>query len=175
MGVAGAYADEMPGCQMSDGSAGMTGSAGAGGRGGASGGISGSGGRGGSSAAAGGAGATASAATFSDVYNLMLCSGCGLCHGGSANLALNSTKSEVYEALVGSDPQGTPAATAAETGMCTGQRRVMPGMPDQSLLYVKVAGTQTCGTVMPPGDAPTFTAAQLDMMRSWIAAGAKKN
>jgi hypothetical protein len=179
-GVAGMYADEYPICDMSNGSAGMTGSAGAsaggggsGGSGGSSGGRSG-GGSGGSSGGAGGTGPTSSPATFSEVYTIINCNGCKLCHGGSANLSFTDGKSATYEGLVGSDPLGKPAATAAEGGMCAGQRRVVPGMPDQSMLLAKVAGTQTCGTPMPPSGA-TFTATQLERIRSWIVAGAKKN
>jgi hypothetical protein len=182
MGVAGTYADENPICEMSNGSAGMTGSAGAAagagaGAGGRSGGGSGgrSGGGSGGSSGAGGTGATSNPATFSDVYSIIHCGGCTLCHGGQANLSFTDGKSAAYEALVGSDPLGKPAATATEGGgMCAGQRRVVPGMPDQSLLLAKVAGTQTCGTPMPPSGA-TFTATQLERIRSWIVAGAKKN
>ena len=173
MGVAGMYADEFPTCEMSNGSAGMTGSAGAAAGAGAGAGGRSGGGSGGSRGA-GGTGATSTPAPFSEVYTIINCNGCGLCHGGQGGLTFTGGKSEVYEGLVGSDPMGKPAGTVAEGGLCTGQRRVVPGMPEQSVLLAKVAGTQMCGAAMPPTGA-TFTAAQVERIRSWIAAGAKKN
>jgi hypothetical protein len=185
-GVGGTYAEEFPTCDealanggmMSSGGGGSAGSTGAAGSGTAGRGSAGAGsaGRGGAGGGGGGSGATsANAATFSEVFNLLQCRQCGLCHGGAAGLSFTTSKSEAYETLVGSDLMGKPAGTATEGGMCAGQKRVVPGMPEQSLLFVKIAGTQKCGTIMPPSPAPALNAGEVERVRSWIAAGAKKN
>jgi hypothetical protein len=67
-----------------------------------------------------------------------------------------------------------------------GQQFVVPGDPAKSYLMVKLEGKQadlaakcagsaypTCGVAMPPDNA--LSAAQLDTIRKWIAAGAKDN
>ena len=59
--------------------------------------------------------------------------------------------------------------------------RVVPGSPEQSLLYLKVSGTAAaagCASpscnpqVMPPSGGITLKAAELDTIRRWIADGA---
>lgn len=182
MGVAGMYADEFPACppmMMATGGGGSGGSGGAAGGGSSAagkGGSSGGGAGGASGGAAGMMGSSGPAATFSDVYLLIKCNGCVLCHGAAAGLIVSGSKSELYEALVGADPAGKPTGTATEGGMCAGQRRVVPGNADQSVLYAKVAGKQMCGTPMPPpGAGMMWTPAQVEQIRSWIMAGAKKN
>ncbi len=59
--------------------------------------------------------------------------------------------------------------------------RVTPGAPEQSWLYLKASGgstTASCSAaecnlqVMPPVGEVTLSAAELDTLRSWIAAGA---
>jgi hypothetical protein len=52
------------------------------------------------------------------------------------------------------------------SGTCDGWIRVIPGAPDESLLYTKVAGPAPCGNLMPPpGGLPPEQAACL---RTWI-------
>jgi hypothetical protein len=59
-------------------------------------------------------------------------------------------------------------------------RRIVPNAPEQSWLYLKVAGLAatagcvgTCNTqVMPPAGQVTLTQAQLGIIRQWIASGA---
>jgi hypothetical protein len=51
------------------------------------------------------------------------------------------------------------------------QMLVMPGKPESSLFYLKLTGTPPCGVRMPNG-GNAFTEAQLEMVRSWISAGA---
>jgi hypothetical protein len=54
----------------------------------------------------------------------------------------------------------------APSGTCDGWVRVVPGSPDESLLYTKLGAPAPCGTVMPPtGELP---AAQLECVRTWI-------
>ena len=51
---------------------------------------------------------------------------------------------------------------------------VEPGKPDESLMLQKLSPNPPCGNRMPVGGNP-FTDAQLEMIRSWIAAGAKND
>ncbi len=88
---------------------------------------------------------------------------CVSCHGSSGGLNLaNATTSRTN--LVN---------RAAAGGACsTGMRvRVVPGNPTMSLLYQKITNTQTCGASM-PRNAALLPAADQNVIRSWIAAGA---
>ena len=61
-------------------------------------------------------------------------------------------------------------------------KRIVPGQPDQSWLYKKIAGTTTGCTPtsagqcitgpMPPDVSPTVSAADLAVVRQWIMDGA---
>jgi len=103
--------------------------------------------------------------TFKAVHDVLTtrCGG-GLCHGGSnAGWVLRGTVSATYSELVG------PASSA-----CTGLKRVEPGKPELSSLYLKVRGSfaGVCtGKPMPTGS--TLKAAHVELIRSWIADGAK--
>jgi hypothetical protein len=158
------------------------------GAGGGGGGSAPAGGTGGGSAPAGGAAAGGSGGapgaaggptgTFSQVYESMKCGCSTFCHGGVAGFNLNLSKSEIYEALVGPDKLGGATGDMASGGMCIGMKRVVPGKPEASILYLKLANMSPCGASMPPPntpDGPPFTAGQLETVRSWIAAGAPKN
>jgi hypothetical protein len=66
--------------------------------------------------------------------------------------------------LATSDLEGE--LVGAASGTCDGWIRVVPGAPDESLLYLKVAGPAPCGTLMPaPNGLPPEQAA---CIRSWI-------
>lgn len=54
----------------------------------------------------------------------------------------------------------------APSGTCDGWIRVVPGAPDESLLYLKIAGPVPCGTLMPPPAG--LPAEQVACVRSWI-------
>jgi len=73
-----------------------------------------------------------------------------------------TTRAETYAALM----DRTSVSTA-----CAGRTVVIPGDPDNSLLVLKVAGQPPCGNRMPLG-GQVLDAAQIQMIRSWIAAGA---
>lgn len=55
--------------------------------------------------------------------------------------------------------------------------RVLPGDPDASFLYAKVASTHDCGDRMPnaafPFSFPPLPPDEVETIRSWIAAGAR--
>jgi hypothetical protein len=56
-----------------------------------------------------------------------------------------------------------------------GRKRVVPGMPEMSVIVQKVDSTlaaMRCGGAMPQGRDP-LTATEIKLLRDWIAAGAK--
>jgi hypothetical protein len=98
----------------------------------------------------------------SDVYPLFQSARCTSCHGSPGSASLNLTEAVAYANLVN--------RTASE---CTPLRLlVAASAPQSSYLLDKLLGTNLCsGVRMPRGGTP-FTQAQLDTVRSWIAAGA---
>jgi hypothetical protein len=98
---------------------------------------------------------------------------CNYCHNRPPNdlsdgkLDMGETQDVAWAALVG------PSSVSAKCGG-TGDKLVVPGAPASSLLYLKLQATVPCGDRMPQGGTP-LTAAQLELVRSWIAAGAKND
>jgi hypothetical protein len=150
------------------------------GSGGAPGGGSGAAGVGGGGASGVGAGGIGSGSTFTRVWSEVLSAkGCAgeFCHGaGTGSLSLND-KADAYRNLVGVPAQG-PACGPS------GQLRVSPGKPEESLLLDKIAKeVPSCGDPMPigvrfdpnclsPSPAVCTTAGEIELVRAWIAAGA---
>jgi mono/diheme cytochrome c family protein len=66
-------------------------------------------------------------------------------------------------------------ASSYETVMTSGDNApvVVPGDPDESLLAQKLLGTQTQGTIMPPGGK--LSESEIQIILDWIAAGALDN
>lgn len=90
------------------------------------------------------------------------------CHGVESQVALlNLAPGAAHGALVG---------VVSAAGACHTFVRVRPGLPDQSYLIWKLAGSGAClaGGRMPK-DAPALSAAELTSIRTWIAEGAKPN
>jgi len=89
---------------------------------------------------------------------------CTSCHTGSfPSGGLNLTAGKSFSNLV-----NVPAVA------CSPLKRVLPDVPDDSVLYRKLAGT-SCGSRMPLND-PTLTDREPGLLlkvRSWILAGAK--
>jgi hypothetical protein len=108
------------------------------------------------------------AATFDEVYATVLNTTCnnGYCHGNTAGgWSVKEDKDATYAELVG-----------PTSSQCTGLKRVAAGEPEKSALYLKLRGgfTGVCkGNKMPPSGG-AVSAAQLEAVRSWIAAGAKR-
>jgi hypothetical protein len=96
--------------------------------------------------------------------------GCGSCHGAAASPSLNgglgglSSKEATHTALVGK---------MSSSAMCTGKPYVTAGDPEGSLLYQKVAAAPMCGMRMPPGGM--LQAADVELLKGWIMAGAKND
>jgi hypothetical protein len=114
----------------------------------------------------------AGTATFSEIYSQIFPQQtkgqCSFCHGLPPNeksnglLSTGGDRGAAYQALV------NQTSTSAK---CGGKSYVIPGRPDESLLLLKLT-TPGCGDRMPLGGDP-LTSAQLEMVRSWIAAGAQ--
>ncbi len=112
------------------------------------------------------------AAKFSEIYAMAFPSmtnpRCDFCHSmpasdvGNGKLHMGMDQMTAYTALVGK---------VSVSAYCMGRTLVDPGHPETSLFYLKLSPTPPCGVRMPNGGTP-FTDAQLEMVRSWIAAGA---
>lgn len=104
--------------------------------------------------------------TYSAIYDEILDpKGCTAdrCHGG-LGIEL-SEKDAGYESLL----------HGAGTMGCDGKKFVVPGKPDESLLYQKVADEKpVCGARMPLSLEP-LDAKELKQIRTWIEDGAKDN
>ena len=152
---------------MAAGTGGMGGMAA--GTGGMTGGTGGSGGMGGMPAPL--------APTFTNIVDNIL-PGCAgpTCHSSVAggNLMLQGDKMAVYTALVGTDAMGVNLPPDPTKMNCKdlGLKRVNPGMPEMSVLYLKVqtAMNPPCGLRMPTGGM--LPPDKVELIRAWIAAGA---
>jgi hypothetical protein len=115
----------------------------------------------------------APAATFTEIHTTLFPQAtpakCDFCHGQPA--------SQVSNGLLNMGSDDRDAAYAAIIGQtstsrdCAGQPYVVPGDPEASLFYVKLLDDPGCGERMPLGGG-NLPADQIEMVRSWIAAGA---
>ena len=116
--------------------------------------------------------APAAPGTFSEIYPLIYPqetkAQCNFCHGlppnekSNGNLSMGLDKAAAYAALMDS------SSTSAK---CQGHKHIVPGHPEESLLFLKVTNPP-CGDPMPLGGSP-LTTEQIELIRSWIADGAK--
>jgi hypothetical protein len=104
-------------------------------------------------------------ATFTNIFTDIIMNDCVGCHmAGPAGLFMMSgMQTAAYNNLVN-----------MPSGQCAGVTRVVPGSSAMSLLYQKVAGTQTCGVRMPAG-GPYLCGPQISLFQSWIDNGATNN
>ncbi len=86
-------------------------------------------------------------------------SNCISCHPSSGNLNLTSGNS--YNQLVNINASGYSA------------KRVVPNEPENSVLYKKIDGSGTYGSNMPLGGS--LSTNQVNLIKQWIAQGAKNN
>ncbi len=114
---------------------------------------------GGSSEAPAAISCPASTAEMQATLLAVRCAGAG-CHGkDSPALGLDLVSPGLEARLLGAPSIG-----------CRGERLVLPGQPDQSELFRKVAAeTPECGTRMPVG-LSAFSDGEIDCLRRWIAA-----
>ncbi len=163
-GAAGAGAGGRGGAGGAGGAAG----AGAGGAGGA-----GAGGRGGAGGAGGAAGAGAGGAggmpagdvTFTEIYEDLFEMDCNGCHGPGEGGLMTNTVDAAYQNIVN-----------AESESCAGKNRVTPGDANASVLYLAIARTSADGCNPPdmPSGGAKWAQEDIDRLRDWIEAGAKK-
>ncbi len=106
------------------------------------------------------------AISWIEIYDQVLVPNeCVKCHGKAAELDLSLEHG--HENLVG---------VAAKGGKCasTAMQRVVPGDPGASLLLDKLMDMPLCGARMPVSPRALVTQQQLELVRAWIAQGAKK-
>lgn len=108
-----------------------------------------------------------SAPTLADVQDQIFSQSCALsgCHlGEDAPFGLDLSQGEAYANTVGVASREVPELL-----------RIEPGAPDASYLVKKVQGDpDIVGQQMPLGGTP-LSAAQIDLLREWIADGAPEN
>ena len=98
-------------------------------------------------------------ATFSMIQEQILGPSCALsgCHADFEFPRLSS--SQAYESIVG-------------VMSSSGQPLIDPGEPTTSYLYLKVIGDESIGGGIMPRGGPRLSAARIELLRSWIVAGA---
>lgn len=114
------------------------------------------------------------APTMTAVYGEILVTKCAqpFCHLGAAgSTPIFMDKESSYHALVNMPAGGTKCADSGAT-------LVVPGQPDQSLLYRKIerpSPMDLCGDPMPGGGQAQLDDGGIEQIRSWIAQGALDN
>jgi hypothetical protein len=116
----------------------------------------------------------AAPATFSQIYPLFFPlttrGQCNYCHSlppndrSNGKLSMGEDRATAYAALV-------DKTSSSSTCGGDGAALIVPGDPAASLFYQKLLPEPACGGPMPLGGSP-LPADQLEMVRSWIAAGA---
>ena len=108
------------------------------------------------------------APTYAGVYEQVLLPNCAspFCHAGSGDYLELSTMAAGYASLVDAEAQGPDCAKA-------GFKRVNPGHPETSLLYLKITNPP-CGAKMPKfyGDGGSLGPVEIEQIKAWIALGA---
>jgi hypothetical protein len=121
-----------------------------------------------------GAGTDAPASTFTQVYTMVIAQRCMPCHTTATGIGvLMGHLDMTSRATALMNLVNVPASGTA----CTGKgMRVVPGMPDSSIMYLKISldDPAPCGSKMPLGRDP-LPKAEADMIEGWIVAGAKDN
>ncbi|QSQ17043.1 hypothetical protein [Myxococcus landrumensis] len=113
-------------------------------------------------------------ATFTQIYTTLIAARCMPCHTTPGGIGVvqgmldMTTQAAAYVNLV-----NVPTAGSGCAGVGI---RVVPGQPAMSILYQKVnlVDPAPCGAKMPLGGIP-LTQAEVDMIASWISAGALNN
>jgi hypothetical protein len=113
--------------------------------------------------------------TFSEIYDTFFPARtearCEFCHSmppsdvSNGFLSTGHDKDAAYKALINVQSAGS---------QCKAKMIVVPFHPESSLLLDKLNEKPSCGSRMPLGGA-AFTADQRELVRSWIAAGAKND
>jgi len=117
-------------------------------------------------------GADSPPGTFSEIYDTLFPPAtnarCNFCHSmpasdiSNGNLSTGMDRDSAYAALVGQK---------STSSRCAGKPLVVPHEPGASLFLDKLAAKPTCGDRMPLGGM-ALSDDELELVRSWIAAGA---
>jgi hypothetical protein len=104
-------------------------------------------------------------ATFKNDVQPILSTGCALpsCHGAAKSADLQLSAGVAYGNIVNVKSSEDPHFA-----------RVKPGEPDSSYVVLKLEGRQPVGRRMPLIGGP-LTKKEIQVIRSWIEAGAKNN
>jgi hypothetical protein len=113
--------------------------------------------------------------TFGEIYTMLFPAEtnarCNFCHGmpasnqSNGSLHMGTAKAIAYGALVDK---------SSASNKCGGKPLVVASKPGMSLFLQKLSATPPCGDRMPVG-GKALSDVQLEMIRSWIADGAKDN
>ncbi|HEX2679170.1 MAG TPA: hypothetical protein VHM19_21115 [Polyangiales bacterium] len=107
------------------------------------------------------------AISWAEIYDRVIVpNDCVKCHGKAAqlDLSLDAGRANLLSVVA----KGMKCAP-------TGMLRVDPGHPDTSLLLDKLMDMPICGARMPAGQqAVAVSSEQLELVRNWIAQGAKE-
>lgn len=122
------------------------------------------------SGSSGGADTGSAGPSFTEVYeNVLVAYGCtaGYCHGGMAGGLMMTDEATAYANLVEVD---------ATTAVCGLMQRVVPGAPDQSIMWMRVRPAaldmgMACAPKMPQG-MMGLPDAEAQLVNDWIAGGA---
>ena len=110
--------------------------------------------------------AAAKPGTFSHIYEHAFKTCRTQCHLMGYSMLNMATRESAYAALV--DQASNPGNMSCAP---LGLKRVVPGAPEQSLLYLKLDILPPCGQQMPPGGL--LKQELRDEVRAWIENGAK--
>lgn len=121
----------------------------------------------------------ASKTKFSEVYAVFQAEACATCHSGTG---LGATTGKLNFGTLDSAYANLVNKPATNQTLGAGWKRVVPGMPDSSILYFKVSATAVT-VKLPNGksylnrmplDLPPISKANIDLIRKWIEDGALK-
>jgi hypothetical protein len=102
---------------------------------------------------------------FQEIQATIFTPVCTTCHvGANAPAGLRLDAANSYALLVNVASAEVPALL-----------RVNPGNPDASYLVQKIQGNAAVGVRMPANGPPYLSQAQIDLVRSWISAGAPQS
>jgi mono/diheme cytochrome c family protein len=102
---------------------------------------------------------------FQEIQNTIFTPVCTVCHTGTnAPLGLRLDAGNSYAAIVN-----------VASGEVPSLMRINPGNPDASYLVQKIQGNAAVGSRMPANGPPFLSQAQIDLIRSWVAAGAPQS
>jgi hypothetical protein len=108
------------------------------------------------------------------VINELNCGG-PLCHSTAAGGFQLGPKDALHAALVDQPASGAKCRLPLDAGPgAPALILVIAGNPDESLLFMKLTARQPCGDTM-PATAKTLKREQIDLVREWIADGAKND